>query len=67
MKFKYIGQDNRFSPELIMYKLQENDYLKNGDIIDVPNKLKSIIKSLEISGLFVPVSESKSSKKGDKK
>ena len=60
MKFKYIGEDDCFCIELLAYKLiPKGSYLKNGQIIDVPNKYSRVINSLEVSGLFVKVQDNK--------
>lgn len=68
MKYKYIGMDDCFCIELLAYKLVPKDkLLKNGQIIDVPNDLKRVISSLEVSGQFVRVQDNKKvSKKEDK-
>ena len=74
MKFKYIGKDDCFCIELLAYKLVEKgSYLKNGQIIDVPDELPDVIDSLDVSGHFVKVqdkkvikSESKFTKKSKK-
>ena len=56
MKFKYIGRDDCFCIELLAYKLVPmGSYLKNGQVIDVPNDLKGVINSLQVSGLFEEV------------
>lgn len=56
MKFKYIGQDGTFCLELLAYNLmQKNEYLKKGQVIDVPDTNTTVIGSLNASGLFVPV------------
>ena len=69
MKFKYIGEDDCFCIELLAYRLVPKDkYLKNGQVIDVPDDLKRVIESLEVSGLFVKVQDNqKKSKKQRKK
>lgn len=60
MKFKYIGEDDCFCIELLAYKLVPRDkYLKNGQVIDVPNKYKRVIKSLQTSGLFIEIQDNK--------
>ena len=67
MKFKYIGDDDCFCIELLAYKLVERgSYLKNGQIIDVPDKLTNVIDSLNVSGQFIKVQEKKVIKKEDK-
>ena len=56
MKFKYIGQDDTFCLELLAYNLmQKNEYLKKGQVIDVPDSNTTVIASLNASGVFVPV------------
>ena len=68
MKFKYIGDDDCFCIELLAYKLvPKGSYLKNGQVIDVPNDLKNVIASLEVSGQFQKVQDKKVNKKEDKK
>lgn len=67
MKFKYIGENDSFCIELLAYKLMpKNKYLMNGDIIDVPDENTLVINSLDASGLFKRVNETKT-KKVDKK
>ena len=71
MKFKYIGEDDCFCIELLAYKLvPKGSYLKKGQVIDVPDDLKDLIESLDVSGQFTRVNEvkkNKKAKKGDKK
>ena len=68
MKFKYIGEDDCFCIELLAYKLVEKgSYLKNGQVIDVPNDLTNVIEALEVSGIFKEVQTKKVNKKEDKK
>lgn len=68
MKFKYIGDDDCFCIELLAYKLvPKGSYLKNGQVVDVPNDLKNVIASLEVSGQFQKVQDKKVTKKEDKK
>ena len=74
MKFKYIGRDDCFCIELVAYDIvSSEEYLKNGQIIDVPNKYERVIKSLDVSGLFQRVNDKKvtskkvTEEKGDKK
>ena len=56
MKFRYVGEDDCFCIELLAYKLvPKGSYLKNGQIIDVPNDNKLVISALETSGLFKEV------------
>lgn len=64
MKFKYIGEDDCFCIELLAYKLVEKgSYLKNGQVVDVPNDLEDVIASLEVSGQFQKVQDKKVIKK----
>lgn len=66
MKFEYLGEDNTFTLELVAYGIKEqNDYMKKGEIVDVPDKLENVISALDESGLYRRVPETK--KKGDKK
>ena len=68
MKYKYVGEDDCFCIELLAYKLVEKDsYLKNGQVIDVPDDLANVINSLEVSGLFKKVQDKKVIKKASKK
>lgn len=68
MKYKYIGQDDCFCIELLAYKLvPKGSYLKNGQVIDVPDDLTRVVKALDVSGQFVKVQDKKKVKKGDKK
>lgn len=67
MKYKYIGEDDCFCIELLAYKLvPKGSYLKKGQIIDVPDDLTNVIKSLDVSGQFVKVQDKKKVKKEDK-
>lgn len=67
MKYKYNGEDNCFCIELLAYKLMPKDqYLMNGDIIEVPNDNLRVIKSLEASGVFHRVQDNRKGKKGKK-
>ena len=68
MKFKFTGEDNTFCIELLAYKLVPNDkYLMKGQIIDVPDDLDVVINSLDASGVFQRVKETKkTTKKEDK-
>lgn len=60
MKFKYMGEDDCFCIELLAYKLVPRDEnLKNGQVIDVPNDLLRVIKSLDANGQFVRVQDNK--------
>lgn len=66
MKFKYNGEDNCFCIELLAYKLvPKGSYLKNGQVIDVPNDNKVVINALETNGVFEKVQDYKKvTKKG---
>lgn len=67
MKFKYTGEDDCFCIELLAYKLVEKgSYLKNGQVVDVPNNLTNVINALEVSGIFDKVQDKKVNKKEDK-
>ena len=67
MKFKYVGEDDCFCIELLAYKIvPKNSYLKNGQVIDVPNDLTNVIASMEVSGQFIKVQDKKVIKKEDK-
>ena len=67
MKYKYIGDDDCFCIELLAYKLvPKGSYLKKGQVVDVPNDLKNVISSLDVSGQFTRVQEKKVIKKEDK-
>jgi hypothetical protein len=68
MKFKYVGEDDCFCIELLAFKLvPKGSYLKNGQVIDVPDDLARVVDSLQISGQFVEVQDNKKvTKKGDK-
>jgi hypothetical protein len=58
MKYKYIGRDDCFCIELLAYKLvPKGSYLKNGQVIDVPDDLDRVISSLDASGQFVKVNQ----------
>ena len=60
MKFKYIGEDDCFCIELLAYKLVPRDkLLKKGQVIEVPNDLERVIKSMDVSGQFVRVQDKK--------
>ena len=69
MKYKYIGRDDCFCIELLAYKLvPKGSYLKNGQVIDVPDDLERVISSLDASGQFVKVNQgNKKVKKEGKK
>ena len=67
MKFKYVGEDDCFCIELLAYKIvPQGSYLKNGQIIEVPNDLANVIASMEVSGQFIKVQDKKVIKKEDK-
>ena len=68
MKFKYIGEDDCFCIELLAYKLVSRDEnLKNGQVIDVPDDLTRVVKSLDANGQFVRIKDNKKvTKKEDK-
>ena len=68
MKYKYIGEDDCFCIELLAYKLvPKGSYLKNGQVIEVPDDLTDVINSMEVSGLFKRVQDNKKvTKKEDK-
>ena len=60
MKYKYIGEDGCFCIELVAFNiLPKGDYLKNGQVIDVPDSLTRVTDSLDVNGLFVKVNENK--------
>ena len=64
MKYKYLGRDDCFCIELVAYDLVPTDeYLKHGQVIDVPDKYDRVIDSLEVSGLFQKVNDKKIIKK----
>lgn len=72
MKFKYLGQNGTFSLELVAYGIMgKGEYLRNGQILDVPDKNTTVINSLEASGLFERVNytpnKSKITKQENKK
>lgn len=68
MKFKYVGEDNCFCIELLAYKIvPKGSYLKNGQVIDVPDDNLLVIRALETNGVFVKVKDNKKvTKKEDK-
>ena len=69
MKFKYIGEDDCFCIELLAYKLvPKGSYLKNGQVITVPDDNELVIKALQTNGVFVEVKDNKKvTKKEDKR
>lgn len=67
MKFKFIGKSESYCLELIAYGLEKkNEYLTNGQIIDVPNDNNVLINSLNASGLFEQVNQVSKPKKVNK-
>ena len=67
MKYKYIGEDDCFCIELLAYKLvPRGSYLKNGQVIEVPDDLDRVINSMKVSGQFVEVEDKKVAKKAKK-
>ena len=69
MKFKYVGEDDCFCIELLAYKLvPKGSYLKNGQVITVPDDNEVVINALQVNGVFVEVKDNKKvTKKEDKK
>lgn len=68
MKFKYVGDDNCFCIELLAYKLvPKGSYLKKGQVIDVPDDNKLVIRALETNGVFIKVQDNKKVTKKVKK
>lgn len=60
MKFKFIGRDDSFCIELVAYGIvPKGTYMKNGDIIDVPDDKKTVIDSLDASGVFQRIIDKK--------
>jgi len=67
MKYKYIGEDDCFCIELLAYKLvPKGSYLKNGQVIEVPDDLDRVVNALDMSGQFVEVEDKKVAKKAKK-
>lgn len=67
MKYKYIGEDDCFCIELLAYKLvPKGSYLKNGQVIDVPDDLDRVVNAMDMSGQFVEVEDKKVAKKTKK-
>ena len=67
MKYKYIGEDDCFCIELLAYKLvPKGSYLKNGQVIEVPDDLDRVVNALKVSGQFVEVEDKKVIKKTKK-
>ena len=55
MKFKFKGEDNSFCIELLAYKvLPSGSYLKNGQVIDVPDDLNVVISVIYLSAKLLP-------------
>lgn len=68
MKFKFLGRDDSFCIELIAYNIvPKGEYLKNGQVVDVPDDNKTVIKALDASGLFQRVQVSSKVNKKRKK
>lgn len=68
MKFKFTGEDNSFCIELLAYKIVSSDeYLMKGQVIDVPDDNKIVINSLNASGVFKRVGETKKEIKKENK
>lgn len=64
MKFKFTGESESYCLELIAYGLEKkNEYLTNGQIIDVPDNNEVLINSLNASGLFEKVTQVSKPKK----
>lgn len=60
MKFKYVGEDNCFCIELVAYKLvPRGSYLKNGQVITVPDNEKIVINALRTNGVFEEIQDNK--------
>lgn len=67
MKYKYIGEDDCFCIELLAYKLvPKGSYLKNGQVIEVPDDLDRVVNAMDMSGQFVEVEDKKVAKKTKK-
>lgn len=68
MKFKYIGEDDCFCIELLAYKLvPKGSYLKNGQVIEVPDDLDRVINAMTVSGQFKEIEDKKVIKKTKKR
>lgn len=68
MKYKYIGEDDCFCIELLAYKLvPKGSYLKNGQVIEVPDDLDRVVNAMDMSGQFVEVEDKKVAKKTKKR
>ena len=68
MKFKYVGQNDTFCLELLAYNIMEkNEYLKKGQIIDVPDSNTTVINALNANGLFIPFKPTVNKVKKEKK
>lgn len=63
MKYRYKGEDDCFCMELLAYKLvPKGSYLKNGQVVDVPDDLSVVINSLDASGVFERIQNKKVTK-----
>lgn len=69
MKFKYVGENNTYCLELLAYNIMsKKDNLKNGQVIEVPEKNTTVINALEASGQFTKLDYTKNvTKKVDNK
>lgn len=66
MKYKYTGENDCFCIELIAYGImKKGEYLKKGQILDVPDDNKPLIAALDASGVYkrINVVESKNKEK----
>lgn len=69
MKFKYTGVDNFRCFDLAIYKVASPRHkLNNGDIIEIPDteKNQSLIRRMNVTGIFEPIVESKNMVKSKK-
>lgn len=67
MKYKYVGEDNCFCIELLVYKLMpKNKLLMKGDIIEVPDDNLTVINRMKYVEHFQEVKENKATKKENK-
>lgn len=68
MKFKYTGQNDTFCLELLAYNIMlKNEYLQNGQVIEVPDNNTTLVGALNASGVFVPVNVTVNKSKKEKK
>ena len=68
MKYKYTGENNTFCLELVAFGIMgKGEYLKRGQIIDVPNDNTTVINALNASGLFQEVKVSFNKSKNSNK